>query len=179
MLSPDNLGRHLVTTVIYVAYLFISIIPEFVYVADTTAHPENADTLVPALFTGFHMLFVVPVTTILCIAAVFVQAREVQSRPPGSPIPLSTVGLGLQAVIFTFVAVSWACAPSLYPMARTHRSTPADCRDLVRYGCQRTINDGIFAAGQALLLRLMLGDHDAQSSAESGGETEPLLGRPE
>ncbi len=172
---PGHLGRRFAAVTIYVAYLLISVIPESLYAFEVTVHPEDLELWAPSLFMGLHMIFVIPVTTVLCMAAVSLQAWELVSRPPGSPSPLSIAGLRLQAVVFAFVAISWlARLPFLWSEWGWRSFWPAV---IAWYGTVGwfTVNDGIFAAGRAFLLSLITGDRWGRSIAASSDETEPLL----
>jgi hypothetical protein len=177
---PGHLDHRLALLSIYVAYLLISVVPEFVYAANTCnlAH-DDPDKWVPSMFVGFHAIYVVPYTTVLCIAAVFLQARElVLSRSPaGSPsASLSTTGLRLQAVVFAFVAVLWLARLPYFAWWRERSIWDAMVKWYLTVAWF-TVNDGIFAAGQAFLLWVLVGSHHRiRSIVASSREAEPLLG---
>lgn len=155
-------------------HLLVSVVPQFVAVLllpdPGQAMYYNLD-LAQILFWG-HFLLVLPTTTVMRIVGVWLQARKVVSHPPGLPSPLSKASLGLQAVVFAVVAVSWL--GRLPPRADDFFEGFLSLTLVYWFA----INDGLLAAGQALLLWLVGGGRRTGSTiAATREETEPLLGR--
>lgn len=155
-------------------HLLVSVVPQFVDVLLLPDDPGqgvyyNLD-LAQVLFWG-HFLLALPATTVMRIVGVWLQAQRVISHPPGLPSPLSKASLGLQAVVFAVVAVSW--------LGRL----PSHVEDILGDDLSRAliywfaINDGLLAGGQALLLGLVGSRRTESTIAATSEETEPLLGR--
>ena len=96
----------LAATVTYLVFLVVSVIPEFVAKLMGPAL-DSGDPFVIELFLLYHLVVFTPAITLLCLCGVVLQAREVVSRPPGLPSPLSKTGLRLQAVVFSIMAILW------------------------------------------------------------------------
>ncbi|KAL5342047.1 hypothetical protein BJX70DRAFT_395404 [Aspergillus crustosus] len=133
-----------------------------------------------ALFFGFHSIFL-PMISVVGIIAVFLQARHVR-RPAGFPSALSIPGLGLQAVVFSLVALSliWRF-PFPWDKVEVY---PGFFRLLgLWYGFTGWVSadNWIFGLGQGVLLVLVWWRKekaDAENAAMFTGEedeTRPLL----
>jgi hypothetical protein len=90
---------------IYVSFLLISIVPLFIDAAASPADPGYRKWG-GAFFHGMHSIFLNPIITILGIAAVWAQYREIISVPAWPP-SLSLSGLAVQAVVFAVLALLW------------------------------------------------------------------------
>ncbi len=170
---PGHGGSRAAAAAICFVHLLVSVVPQFMTVLLLPDPRQgvyiNLD-LTQILFWG-HILLVLPATTVIRILGVWLQAREVVSHLPGLPPPLSKASLRLQAVVFAVVAVSW--------LGRL----PSHAHNILGDSLSLTliywfaINDGILAAGQALLLWLVGGGRTESTIAATSEETEPLLGR--
>jgi hypothetical protein len=123
-------------------------------------------------FWAMHSFCILPVVTILAVAAVFFQAREILLHP--LPRALSLVGLRFQAVVFALAAVFW--------VRRVHYSVEEIDQialyDVIRwclfYGYP-AVNNAVFAVGQAVLLGFAMKRAAGHAEMPASGETEPLL----
>ncbi len=187
---PGRRGARLAAIAAYLIFLVVSVIPECVAKL-MGPDLDSGDPFVIELFLTMHLAAVTPAIALLCLCGVLLQAREVVSRPPELPSPLSKTGLRLQAVIFGIVAVLWLVQLVSSPQGRLDQ-----LGIVLRWFA---IGDGGFAAGQALLFLVAfgggrVGDYIVATSAAvlgwlvlgrriwghvaaSSGETEPLLGQ--
>lgn len=130
-----------------------------------------------ALFIGFHVLYLNLPITILGVASLYPQAREMLRRPGGSgPGALSLVGLAAQAVLFLLLGFSWfGRLVWTYPIFGRAFST---WFQLVGYV---PVDYFIFAIVQAVLLYIAVRHGDRHSGVESveepasASERDPLL----
>lgn len=157
---------------IYICYLLISLVP--IIVVSASAGPNEDRKWFDALFTGFHILFFNPPITILGIASLYPQAREILRRPRGSgPGALSLAGLAAQAMLFLLLGLTWSVRLVWpYPaFGRAFRSW----FQMVGYVPFDYI---IFAVVQAILLYIAVrqnGWHARVDEAHPASETDPLL----
>ena len=187
---PGRRGVVLATIAAYLIFLMASVIPECVAKL-MGPNLNSGDPFLLELFLTMHLATFTPAIALLCLCGVLLQARDVVSRPPELPSPLSKTGLCLQAVVFGIMAVLWLVELPSSPEGRL------DQLGIVRRWF--AIGDGVFAAGQALLFLvafgggrvggyivamsaavlgwLVLGRRILGHVAASSGETEPLLGQ--
>lgn len=91
----------------YTCYLLISLVP--LIVVSATAGPNDDRKWFDALFTGCHILFLNPPITILGVASLYPQAREILRRPrDAGPGALSLVGFAVQSVLFLILGLTWS-----------------------------------------------------------------------
>jgi hypothetical protein len=122
------------------------------------------------IFFGVHSLFLSWIITGFNLVAIYLQVRETRLRSQEQA--LSRMGLTVQAVIFVLLACSWIGRVE-FPYADggfpwIYSST---WYQLVGWA---TVDNGIFAIGQAILLWIV----SRQEAFDVGvvhGETEPLL----
>ena len=104
--SPARLGRKIFITGMYIAFLSISAFAAVLYIlTNPCGASRGSECLLDAIFIGSHMIFVNPIVTLLAIAALPVQLRELKLHGHAA---LSLTGLASQAVIFAVLALSWA-----------------------------------------------------------------------
>jgi hypothetical protein len=115
-------------------------------------------------------MFINPVVTVLCIAALFVQAKETKSR--SDPGGLSVTGLAVQAVIFAVVALSWLFR-LVFPW-NEHLINLGGLLMWYQYVGWVAVDNAIFAVAQAVLYWLATRSRRGIAGI-GGGETEPLL----
>ncbi|KAH8756568.1 hypothetical protein F5883DRAFT_649172 [Diaporthe sp. PMI_573] len=95
-----------IVSTIYTGYLLISLVPLIVVPASTG--PEEDRKWFDGLFTGFHIIILNPLITILGVASLYPQARTILGRPSDSGHgALSLVGLAVQAVLFLLLGLTW------------------------------------------------------------------------
>jgi hypothetical protein len=95
-----------IVSTIYTGYLLISLVPLIVVPASTG--PEEDRKWFDGLFTGFHIIILNPLITILGVASLYPQARTILGRPRDSGHgALSLVGLAVQAVLFLLLGLTW------------------------------------------------------------------------
>jgi hypothetical protein len=133
------------------------------------------------MFSAIHLIFVIPVTNLLGIAALVAQACTVMGKPPGSGLgALSLVGLAAQGVVFTLLTLSW-------PWRLVFIWDEIEREDVLKWVVLKAwlevlgfvaIDHAVFALGQFVLLWLAVrrGLGYGDGSGVSAGETEPLLG---
>lgn len=99
--------RKILLLTLYIVFLFVSVVP---IIFEVTLPPPSAGKSLlsdrrgfAALFWYTHQDWVHPIVTILGFAAWYPQLRET-SVSPGA---LSVIGLGLQAVVFFLLGLSW------------------------------------------------------------------------
>jgi hypothetical protein len=140
--------------------------------AATRHETDNSDRrLAGALFHGAHSIFLNPIVTALNIASLFVQARE-----PAMDA-LSSVGLAVQAVVFSLVAASWAVGRLTFPWEELVSRQPVTLRVLITWyqlvGWV-AVDNAIFAIVQAILLWLKL--RRRTGDINDNNEERPLIG---
>jgi hypothetical protein len=159
---------------IYIAFLLVSVIPLFVDVIRNGPNPPLGGYRDWPFewFWAMHSFCILPVVTILTVAAVFFQAREILLHP--LPRALSLVGLRFQAVVFALAAVFW--------VRRVHYSVEEIDQialyDVIRwclfYGYP-AVNNAVFAVSLAVLLGFAMKHAAGHAEMPASGETEPLL----
>lgn len=178
MLFPSDHGHtglRMAIFAIYISFLLISVVPVFI---DVLSRPHN-DPYHPwadALYHGIHSMFINPVITVFCLAALPVQARETLSRP--DPASLSLTGLVVQAMVFAFSALAWVWR-LVFPWdsAQGHISFGmfigifTTWYQLVGWVA---VDNAIFAVVQAVLFWLVI-RHRPDYPNVTGAESEPLL----
>ena len=120
------------------------------------------------IFLGVHSQFLSWIITSFNIVAIYFQKLETRLRP--QVLALSDLGLALQAVIFTVVGFSWVGRIKFpYPDGGLPCAGLSTWYQLVGWA---TVDNGIFALGQAILLWIVAGH---RLDERVYGETEPLL----
>ncbi|PVH79612.1 hypothetical protein DL98DRAFT_516030 [Cadophora sp. DSE1049] len=169
----DRPGQRYKVIAIYVSYLLISIVPVLIDAFNFGGRNDPYRKWAGAFFTGVHSMFINPIVTILCIAALFVQARETNSRP--DPGALSVLGLGIQAVVFVLVALAWL-GRLTFPWDKLEGysiiSYLTMWYQLVGWVA---VDTAIFAVVQGVLFWLASRRGRGAGAESVGGETEPLL----
>lgn len=152
----------------YITFLLVSVIPVFSDAVFPRRAPDRGMEM--DIFFGVHSQFLSWIITSFNVVAVYLQIKETRLRPQEKA--LSGLGLAVQAVIFTVVAFSWVGRIKFphpdggLPWAWTYLST---WYELVGWA---TVDNGIFAMGQAILLWIVAGH---RLDERVYGETEPLL----
>jgi hypothetical protein len=133
------------------------------------------------MFSAIHLIFVIPVTNLLGIAALIAQARTIMGTPPGSGLgALSMAGLAAQGVVFTLFTLSW-------PWRLVFIWDQIEREDVLKWAVLKAwlevvgfvaVDYAVFALGQfvLLLMAVLRGLGYGDGSGVSAGETEPLLG---
>jgi len=191
--DPDVRHRFLVV-VIYLSFLFISVVPIFIHAA--TADPRHIyDDWALDLFIGIHYACVNPIVTILGLFAVYAQARAITARPRGSGHgALSLTGLAMQAVVFALLAPLWL-GRLVYKWEEPGPGFPAWLVSVIYwflFGGFVPFDHGVFAISQAALVGLAMRHRRLRSPPETPagdtpagedptgrtppGETDALLG---
>ena len=135
-----------------------------------TIDDNNGEGWFSSIFMGIHQMFISPVATLIAVAALVAQAREIMGR--NSSGALSITGLALQAIVFTLVGISWFFRFRITD-EEFWRMNPT--RAAIRWYQMvgwATINNLVFAFVQAVLLLVALGQG---RTGHDEGETAPLL----
>jgi hypothetical protein len=119
-------------------------------------------------------MYILPVVTILAVAAPFFQAREILLHP--LPQALSLVGLAFQAVVFALAAVFWVRRVHYSCEEIDHITLSALIRWCIIWGFP-AVHNAVFAVGQAVLLGFAMRRAAGHAKMPASGETEtePLL----
>ncbi|KAH4412192.1 hypothetical protein HBH92_108640 [Parastagonospora nodorum] len=150
----------------YITFLLVSVIPVFSDAAFASRGPDRRMEM--DIFFGVHSQFLSWIITSFNVVAVYFQLKETRLRPQERA--LSGLGLAVQAVIFTVVAFSWVGRIKFpYPDGEIPWTFLSTWYQLVGWA---TVNNGIFALGQAILLWIIAGH---RLDEQVYGETEPLL----
>ncbi|KAF2826715.1 hypothetical protein CC86DRAFT_405973 [Ophiobolus disseminans] len=169
LLLPSNhaIASKIFALLVYIAFLYISIIPLY---EDYMHPPRKGREFGANLWFGIHAWLITKVVLGLSIVAIYCQAKEIRSRPWERA--LSRVGITVQAVVFSLVAVSWVLRVE-YPWGEMSLSWESLLRWYYLVGWAPVFN-AVFALGQAVLLAVVW-----RSGRVGGrvckGETEPLL----
>ncbi|KAJ4404935.1 hypothetical protein N0V82_010405 [Gnomoniopsis sp. IMI 355080] len=175
--STQSAGAKSVAVLIYLAVLLVTIVPAVVIINDPEEHKKSPGRWPPFLardlFLGGHVLYIVPVVTLLAAVSFYFEASVILLRPPGDAGSLSLIGMLVQALVFGAVAVSWESR------VRWPDHPPPLGGGLVWWGWYRmigwaAIDNAIFAAGQAYLWFLLR--RRVTANVALTGETEPLVG---
>jgi hypothetical protein len=182
--GTEHPGPRIVVSTIYFSFFLISLAPVFIDAVMTAAAPGKEDPYHKwegAFFHGFHAIFIFPIVTILVIAAFFVQAREISDVDRGWPSSpsssLSVLGLAIQAVVFSLVALTWLWR-LVFPWHLVDGGvplTPSFWKSWYELVGWVPGNNAFFAIVQAALFWVAWRRGRSGESATSSGETEPLL----
>lgn len=162
---------------IYLAVLLATLIPAVMIINNPDEHKKSPGNGTPFfardLFLGGHILYIVPLVTLLTALSFYFEGRSILSRPPGDTGSLSLIGLLVQALVFGVVAVSWESR------VQWPDHPPPIGGGLVWWGWYRmigwaAIDNAVFAAGQAYLWLVLR--RAVTANVASAGEMEPLLG---
>jgi hypothetical protein len=122
------------------------------------------------IFSGVHSLFLSWIVTGFNILAIYFQVKETRLRLQEQA--LSRMGLAVQVVVFILLAFSWIGRVEFpYPDGGFPWTYMSTWYELVGWA---TVDNGIFAMGQAILLWIV-SRQEAFNSGVVHGETEPLL----
>jgi hypothetical protein len=122
------------------------------------------------IFSGVHSLFLSWIVTGFNILAIYFQVKETRLRLQEQA--LSRMGLAVQVVVFILLAFSWIGRVEFpYPDGGFPWTYMSTWYELVGWA---TVDNGIFAMGQAILL-CIVSRQEAFNSGVVHGETEPLL----
>jgi hypothetical protein len=166
-----NAPRRSTVIAIYISFLLISVVP--VFVAAIQDHPDEPyGKWLPAMIHGFHSMFLNPVITLICFAALLAQWRTLRGGMVHTA--LSPLGLILQAIIFAIAAATWPWRLRFFHdlPGGISFSYLGTWYSLVGWVA---INNGIFALAQIILFWVMA--RHGHSMAAQAGETSPLLGQ--
>ncbi|KAJ5886117.1 uncharacterized protein N7473_008791 [Penicillium subrubescens] len=173
--SNNHIGYKLWLLTVYICFAANSIIPLFIDAIDNDFFVPREDRYRKwgeAFFSGWHLLFVNPIVTILAIAAYPCQAREIRTLPVGNLKSLSLLGLLTQGVVFIVVAISWTMRVKFLDFSFD---------DIISHGAffswyqmvgWAAVDNAIFALMQILLF-LLARNWEATKTADR--ESEPLL----
>lgn len=119
-----------------------------------------------AIFMGVHAMYINPIVTMGIILAFCAQRQKASA--------LSTLGLAIQAVVFSLVALSWTSRVRFIDLDRVTLNVLVTWYQLVGWA---TMDNAIFAMVQFVLL--CLATHHKRGLADSftRPEHEPLLVR--
>lgn len=178
-LPPERQDTKSTVVAIYTSFFLISVAPIVIEaLSPTPVDPSGPDDRrwFAALFAGAHTIFVNPVVTALSFASLFAQARQAFSSSRYSDHVLSYMGLAVQAVIFTVLAVYWAfrlTLPAGFWKMVTLRSL-VSWYQLVGWAA---VDNAVFAVVQAILLLMgtMARRAGTRDVAARRHETSPLL----
>ncbi|KAH7392463.1 hypothetical protein DE146DRAFT_141843 [Phaeosphaeria sp. MPI-PUGE-AT-0046c] len=152
----------------YIAFLFVSIIPVLSDAAFSCRGPNRRMEM--DIFFGIHTQFLSWIITSTYVVAIYFQIKEIRLRPQDQA--LVSLGLALQAVVFTLLAFSWVGRIRFpYPDGGLQWTYLSAWYQLVGWA---TVDNSIFAIGQATLLSIIAG-HRSCIHTSVDSETEPLL----
>ncbi|OQE13975.1 hypothetical protein PENSTE_c040G05986 [Penicillium steckii] len=170
-LPNDNRVHKYTAVAIYITFLLISVIPEFIDIIAGDPHDTSSDReLLLAWFIIPHITFVNPVVTLAISISFIIQIRR--SLEEDSPC-LSFRTLATQAIIFALLAISWPLRVS-WPSDRIPAFFDSPLIEWYRQIGWPAVDHFVFAIGQAILCyvtrRRSIDTEDFLS-----GEREPLL----
>ncbi|KAL3428591.1 hypothetical protein BDV09DRAFT_201447 [Aspergillus tetrazonus] len=103
--DSDQLHKQLLK--IYIAFLLFAILPLFLCALVQPLDNKSSWQELPVVLTMFpHTQFLAYLSTIIAIAAIYPQARMILDHGSLNP-SLSVLGLAIQALVFTALAISW------------------------------------------------------------------------
>lgn len=103
--SPLHLGTKTLLVIIYGAVIVVEF-GVLIEVASVTRDKHNgSDNWLSGLFAAFHALCLNPLATVLQIAAVLPQLKQISSQPDLGA--LSIRALGFQALLFLVLSICW------------------------------------------------------------------------
>lgn len=161
---------------IYFSFLLISLFPvilESFLPASGSGSPETDGRWFRAIVGGVHTIFINPIVTIIAIAALSPQIRELRAHPSNENA-LSLVGLAVQTVVFTAVALGWLFRLTLPELTWSRFSLRVFIiwYQLVGWAA---IDTAIFAVGQGVLLAIGLRQGRGGQVVLVTSESSPLL----
>jgi hypothetical protein len=170
-LPNDGLAHKSTAVAIYIAFLFISVIPAMLDVVTGGPHYNGPYRQWPVVLFGVpHILFINPVATVLIVVSFIIQVRQTLD---GSSSSLSVRGLAVQSLVFALLGVSWLLRV-LWPPANmpTFYNSPI-MNNYLLVGWA-AVDHILFALGQAVLCFIIC-RRNITAAQRPVGETEPLL----
>jgi hypothetical protein len=170
--------RRLSLVITYVAFLLISIALIIFDLIQWKVNPhwEKGRLWLVALFYGYHSIFLFPIISVLGVVAVYRQARLIL-RAPDFPGALSLLGLELQVVVFSALALSWVWRIP-FPWEEVEYPRFQVLQAWYSMVGWVAVDNGIFAVGQGVLLLVAMWRRKAtveEATSSDVDETEPLL----
>ncbi|KAJ5313319.1 uncharacterized protein N7443_000203 [Penicillium atrosanguineum] len=176
--SDNRTGHKLGLLTVYILFTLISIIPFFIDAIDHDFFGPRGSSdrnWAEAFFSGWHMMLMHPIVTILALVALPCQARAIRALPVGNVKALSLLRLLTQGVVFSVVAISWTMRVKFMDLS---------FRDVIAYGWLTVVswyqmvgwaavNNAVFALVQRSLFCLAR-NWGVVKMADR--EREPLLG---
>ncbi|KAL4925093.1 PQ-loop repeat-containing protein [Aspergillus undulatus] len=159
---------------IYMAFLFISVVPSVSYAIILAQDNDDAyDGWLSGILLNLHKSYVSYAVSWLMFVAAYAQDIAVLNQSPQSSCTsLSLVGLAVQAVVFPLVAISW-----IYRVPYPYIATPPE--DFLGYWYETVgwavVDNAVFGIGQANILRLGFRQRTKSGLRTSDEEREPLL----
>ncbi|KAL4770202.1 hypothetical protein BDW60DRAFT_209385 [Aspergillus nidulans var. acristatus] len=164
---------------IYIAFLLLAILPLFLCALVQHLDDDKSSWQeLPVVLTMFpHTQFLTYLSTIMAIAAIYPQARMILDHSSLNP-SLSVLGLAIQALVFTALAISWfsRVAFSLPPEDFPHWWGYWALRVWFEWVGWAVVDNGVFAIGQGILFVLAVRRWRGAGVLGTEGEREPLLG---
>jgi hypothetical protein len=155
----------------YFCFILIAVVPVFLDALIIDPHEPDHKWILAWLGTA-HIFIVNPAVCIVGIAALFFQIKEILARPPASGSgALSLVGLAVQAVVFTLVAILWP-GRVMNPSMLADSTWPRWIEWTETFGLV-VIDNAIFAVTQTILLGVSLWHQRRKPT--TADELEPLL----
>lgn len=163
----------------YASFLAVSVIPIFI---DATLNHSSREhgragprELWGAIFSFIHMTCIQPLVTALAFAALMCQRRAILTRAAGTGTgSLSLLGLGLQAVTFSILAVTWPWRLVFSWEVFGGMFLPNPIYAWYQVVGFLPVDHAVFACAQGCLLLTTL-RHTRTAREVRAGEDEPLL----
>lgn len=169
---PNDKRVHKYTAVaIYITFLLISVIPEFIDIIAGNHHDTGSDReLLLAWFIIPHITFVNPVVTVAILISFIIQiCRRLQEESPC----LNFRTLATQAIVFALLAISWLLRAS-WPSNRIPAFFDSPLIEWYRQIGWPAVDHFVFAIGQAILCYVTW-RRSIDREESLSGEREPLL----
>ncbi|KAB8276494.1 hypothetical protein BDV30DRAFT_224210 [Aspergillus minisclerotigenes] len=168
--SPACIRRKAFIVGIYNAFLCLSLLAAILCVlADPCGANCGSQRWDYGIFLGSHMIFVNPVVTLLALAALPAQLRELKWHGHAA---LSLTGLASQAVIFAVLSLSWVFRVRLYYNLSDFFRTWGSFTSWYQLVGWVAVDHLVFAIVQGILFLVVL---RRKRTVTAEGENEPLL----
>ncbi|TID00315.1 hypothetical protein CH35J_005075 [Colletotrichum higginsianum] len=159
-------GHRRAVAAIYLVFLLISLVPVALDVLQPPTRSESRRWTEEILLLAHHLL-ILPLSTILTVAAAVPQARAMLcTRPETSALSLPC--LAAQAVVFALVAISWMVRVEYPP----YLPSWGEWYRLIGWP---VVNNGLFASVQGVLLLVALRGGAGDGVGSVQGERRALL----
>jgi hypothetical protein len=176
--DSDHVHKQLLLK-IYIAFFLLAILPLFLCALVQHLDVDKSSWQeLPVVLTMFpHTQSLTYLSTIMAIAAIYPQARMFLGHSSLNR-SLSVLGLAIQALVFTTLAISWFSRVAFSP-------PPEDFPHWWGYWALSVwfewvgwavVDNGVFAIGQGILFVLAVRRWSVAGALGTEGEREPLLG---